>query len=253
MPPRDIPRIEYALNHPMLLSGLSFDWDDGGDAGGEGKMKKGGGDGERPERIFSIGASSGGALAAELVTKQISQAAIVMVMSLSDPVVEKLRRSPRPIYFAPMPRDKGTLQRVQRNFESLRRHVDEDGRKGTGETRYILDNESCDSRPLTPDYLVQRVSQMTREAAITLTTKLKEVGHIDPGSNMLIVDPTKSNWRNIISPNNSTHWLDQFALKPGYSPVSTNHILSTHFCFECDVNVCRVDEIHLCIIVSVSL
>mmetsp|Transcript_28055 Transcript_28055/g.59365 ORF Transcript_28055/g.59365 Transcript_28055/m.59365 type:complete len:458 (-) Transcript_28055:203-1576(-) len=226
-PPRDIPRIEYALNHPLLLSGLSFHGDDGGDAGrdfdgdgGGGKNEKRGGGGERPERIFSIGASSGGALAAELVTKQISQAAIVMVMSLSDPVVKQMRKSPKPTYFAPMPRDKGTLQRVQRNVEALRRHGDENGGKGTAKSCYILDNESCDSLPLTPNYLVQRVPQMTREAAMTLTTKLKEVGHIDPGSNMLIVDPTKSNWRNIISPSNSTHWLDQFALKPGYSPLA---------------------------------
>jgi len=243
-PPRDIPRIEYALNHPLLLSGLSFHGDDGGDAGrdfdgdgGGGKNEKRGGGGERPERIFSIGASSGGALAAELVTKQISQAAIVMVMSLSDPVVKQMRKSPKPTYFAPMPRDKGTLQRVQRNVEALRRHGDENGGKGTAKSCYILDNESCDSLPLTPNYLVQRVPQMTREAAMTLTTKLKEVGHIDPGSNMLIVDPTKSNWRNIISPSNSTHWLDQFALKPGYSPVSTTHFVFSEFRFECDVNV----------------
>ncbi|KAL7466630.1 hypothetical protein ACHAXS_006923 [Conticribra weissflogii] len=181
------------------------------------------GDGdERLERVvFSIGASSGGTMAAELVAKQLSQAAIVMVMSLSDPLVEGLRRIPRPIYLAPMPRDEGTLRRVQRNFEALRGHDDGNGGdKGPEKSHIVLDTQSCDSLPLTPDYLVQRVPRMTREAAATLTSKLKDAGHIDHRSNRLIVDPTKSNWRNVISPRNGTHWLDRFALTPGYSPLA---------------------------------
>ncbi|KAL3806518.1 hypothetical protein ACHAXA_002560 [Cyclostephanos tholiformis] len=82
---QDVYRIEQVLKHDFVRAFLTT---------------------ERSS-IFAVGASSGGAFAAELATRGIVDAALVMVMSLSDGVTGKLRNSPKPIYLAPMPRDEG--------------------------------------------------------------------------------------------------------------------------------------------------
>ena len=61
---------------------------------------------------------------------------------------------------------------------------------------------------------------MTAEASEVLVSTLERAGHVDPSSGMLRVDPTRSSWRSVLSPKNSTHWLDEFALEPGKSPLA---------------------------------
>ena len=164
--------------------------------------------------IFAIGASSGGAFAAELATRNVVQAALVMVMQLSNDVVSKLQASPKPIYLAPMLRDKHSMKQVLKNYHDLKNSGSSDA--------VVLDSTSCDSLPLTSQYLVQRVPGMTNDTAKSLIAVLKEAGHINPSTNMLQVDPTKpkSDWRHILSPQNSTHWLNIFDLQPGVSPLA---------------------------------
>ena len=192
--PRDIPRIQHVFKHSLFAN---YQRSNG--------------------RVFSIGASSGGAFAANLVNRQMAQAAVVMVMSLSNEEVTKLKNNPKPIYFAPMPRDKATMKRVIQNYQDLHNIANSNG---NSKQKVILDTQTCDSLPVTPSYLIQRVPHMTEEAAISLVSKLKSAGHISLSSNMMNIDPTTSNWRDIISPTNSTHWLGQFALKPGYSSLA---------------------------------
>jgi hypothetical protein len=161
-------------------------------------------------RIIAIGASSGGAFAAELVTRDIVDSALIMVMSLSNDVVTKLRISPKPIYLAPMSRDVGTMKRVMKNYhdlESVRNFI-------------ILDTSTCDSFPLTTRYLIERVPGMTTDTGNELISMLKNGGYIDVMNNRFIVDPTNSNWRTFISPANTTHWKNEFVLTPGYSPLA---------------------------------
>ena len=184
---RDTRRIEAVLNHDLIREFLT----------NEGSS------------IFAIGASSGGAFAAELLTRNMVHAALIMVMGLSDGVTGKLRTSPKPIYLAPMPRDKGTMKMVMNNHRDLKSVKD-----------FIrLDTTSCGSLPVTTRYLLQRVPGMTNDAGEDLISLLKKAGHID-SSNMMNVDPTRSRWRYIISPSNSTHWLKKFDLKPGSSPLA---------------------------------
>ena len=184
---RDIGRIEAVLKHDLIRGFLA---------------KEG-------SSIFAIGASSGGAFAAELLTRNMVHAALIMVMGLSDGVTGKLRTSPKPIYLAPMPRDKGTMKMVMNNHRDLKSVKD-----------FIrLDTTSCGSLPVTTRYLLQRVPGMTTDAGDDLISLLKKAGHID-SSNMMNVDPTRSRWRYIISPSNSTHWLKKFDLKPGSSPLA---------------------------------
>lgn len=182
--PRDVPRIEAVLKHELFQ-----------------KYQHG--------HVFAIGASSGGALAAELAIREIVQGALVEVMQLSSDMVKRIRVSPKPIYLAPMPRDKNRMKQVMKNYHDLE----------TVKDRIVLDNTTCGSLPLTTKYLLQRVPRMTTTAAEELISLLKQAGHID-SSGMLQIDPTRSDWRNIISPNNATHWLNTFDLKPGYSPTA---------------------------------
>lgn len=165
--------------------------------------------------IFAIGASSGGAFAAELLTNNIVKGALVMVMSLPNNVMKKMKQqqTQKPIYLAPMPRDANTMQHVIQNYEKCDSIMKE---------YIILDKSSCDSLPVTIEYLIQRVPGMTVEMGNDLIQQLKRAEHIDTISNMLIIDPTKSNWRDIITATtkNKTHWMDIFDLTPGYSPLA---------------------------------
>ena len=165
------------------------------------------------ERKYVIGASSGGTFAAELLVRDVVKGALVEVMGLNNDIVGKLKRNPKPLFLAPMPRDKHTLSVVMRNYEDLK-----DLNAG-GKEMIVLDTMSCDSFPVTRSYLQDRVIGMTVTIADTLISKLLQEKHLD-SSQMLIVDPTKSNWRDIVSPTNSSYWLDQFSLKPGYSPLA---------------------------------
>ena len=164
---------------------------------------------------FAIGASSGGAFAAELLTRDVVQGALVMVMSLSNNVMQKMKRkqTQKPIYLAPMPRDANTMQHVIQNYKECDSIMKE---------YIVLDKSSCASLPVTIEYLIQRVPGMTVQMGNELIQQLKQATHIDTISNMLIVDPTKSKWRDIITSTtkNKTHWMDIFDLTPGYSPLA---------------------------------
>jgi len=162
------------------------------------------------DTIYAIGASSGGKMASELAVRDVVRGAVVMVASMSENVVKRLRTSPKPIYLAPMPRDKRTMASVTKNYHDLENVKD-----------FIrLDGSSCDALPFTTEYLVRRVVGMTPDVSNRLLSELKTAGHIDSTSNMLILDPTKSNWRDVVSPENSTNWLNAFDLRPGYSPLA---------------------------------
>ena len=162
--------------------------------------------------MYGIGASSGGAFAAELASRGVaSGGALAMVMSLSDGVVRRLISSRVPMYLAPMPRDVGTTGKVRMNYEALTRkdpENDSDGGVGTkgARRRAILNDTACVPLPVTESYLVQRVPGMTREVAAELTSTLRRIGHADRATGMLVVDPTTSDWRARLSPDNATHW-----------------------------------------------
>ena len=131
-----------------------------------------------------------------------------MVMGLSENIVTQLQKQPyKPIFLAPMPRDKATTRRAVQNHASL-------------PNRSRLDTTSCDSLPLTAEYLLQRVPGMTHEAAQSLIHALQQGQHLDTSTHMLLIDPTRSDWRSLVSPNNATYWLDRFSLAPGYSPLA---------------------------------
>ncbi|KAL7439053.1 hypothetical protein ACHAXH_003819 [Discostella pseudostelligera] len=162
------------------------------------------------DTMYAIGASSGGKMASELAVRNIVRGAVVMVAAMSENVVQRLRASPKPIYLAHMPRDKRTMASMTKNYQDLENVKD-----------FIrLDGTSCDAVPVTTEYLVRRVVGLTPDVSNHLVSQLKTAGHIDSISNMLILDPTKSNWRDVVSPENSTNWLNAFDLRPGYSPLA---------------------------------
>ena len=192
--------------------------------------------------IFAIGASSGGAFAAELLTRDVVQGALVMVMSLSNNVMQKMKRkqTQKPIYLAPMPRDANTMQHVIQNYKECDSIMKE---------YIVLDKSSCASLPVTIEYLIQRVPGMTVQMGNELIQQLKQATHIDTISNMLIVDPTKSKWRDIITSTtkNKTHWMDIFDLTPGYSPLAKalHRAWAFHeYCSEVVVPALRFFESH---------
>ena len=192
--------------------------------------------------IFAIGASSGGAFAAELLTRDVVQGALVMVMSLSNNVMQKMKQkqTQKPIYLAPMPRDANTMQHVIQNYKECDSIMKE---------YIVLDKSSCDSLPVTIEYLIQRVPGMTVKMGNELIQQLKQAKHIDTISNMLVVDPTKSKWRDIITSTtkNKTHWMDIFDLTPGYSPLAKalHRAWAFHeYCSEVVVPALRFFESH---------
>jgi hypothetical protein len=55
------------------------------------------------------------------------------------------------------------------------------------------------------DYLWNRIPGMTKEAAFIIIETLMAAQHIDPKTKLLIVDPTKSNWRELLQATNKNY------------------------------------------------
>lgn len=199
-------------------------------------------------RVFVMGASSGGAMAAQLVARRVVDDGVVMVMGLGPKVVTQLqelhqqrqqnkehggkRRSPK-LYLAPMPRDKGTTRSVTQNYQALCTNCaatsQPASQKNSQQDWIILDTTRCSSLPVTVEFLMQRVPGMNVEAATQLIQVLQESKHMNKDSHELVVDPTSSNWRDLLlqkekkttsSSSNAFYYHDRFALRPGYSPLA---------------------------------
>ena len=149
-----------------------------------------------PPTVYALGASSGGYMAAKLVADGVAESGAVMVMGLSNQLLEKIISLPeepgRRLYLAPMTRDKGTAKNVRRNYA----HWKEVQKRNPHPAHEMLvDEVSCVPLPVTANYLWTRVPGMTLEAAQTIVDVLLDHNHLDPLTLKLIVDPTKSNWR----------------------------------------------------------
>ena len=196
--------------------------------------------------VYAIGASSGGYMAAKVVAEGIAESAAVMVMGLRNELLDKISSLPdeprRKLYLAPMTRDKGTAQRVRDNYAYwTKKHEQwqqlEERKSLTNSTHeIILDEYSCVPLPVTADYLWNRVPGMTLEEAQTVVRVLTDHKHLDSSTLKLIVDPTRSNWRDfflhegqdqVFSINeagsqneNSMVLWGKFDLTPGKSPLA---------------------------------
>jgi hypothetical protein len=214
----DVDRIRYALNefihrhHSIITTSSSS-----------------------PIVVHAIGASSGGSMAAKIMAEGIANAALVMVMSLRNQLIDKLLEQKqttskqdsidstktttttiRRLYLAPMTKDKGTAKGVRENYnylmgkqqkqkilQSLSSSQNDNNNNNldvrTSLVEVIVDEDSCRSLPVTVDYLWNRVPGMTIEVSKIIVDTLIKANHIDPNNNyLLIVDPTKSNWRDLL-------------------------------------------------------
>ena len=204
--------------------------------------------------VYAIGASSGGYMAAKIMAEGIANSAAVMVMGLGEQLLNKLLSLNKPqtasttndaaaasttrrrLYFAPMTKDKGTAKRVRENYKYL---IEQQKSSSQKPFEVILDETSCLPLPVTVEYLWNRVPGMTKEASKIIVDTLLEQKHLDPANNLLIVNPTKSNWRDYLlalphpaaaaytkkekngSTNNNKMLLwETFDLTPGISPLA---------------------------------
>ena len=224
--------------------------------------------------MISIGASSGGSMAAKILAEGIVSSALVMVMSLRSELLDQLLIVPtttnttqqhhygrhRKLYLAPMMKDTRTGKRVRDNYKYIMEKRKEQQQHNTQQFALVLDvavdETSCQPLPVTVEYLWDRVPGMTKEYANIIIDTLIEANHImntttptdnrlqDPSSSsssaLLIVDPTKSNWRDLLKAkktkrmntwnnhnnNNSNNNADTmvlwgtFDLSPGLSPLA---------------------------------
>ena len=90
------------------------------------------------DTIYAIGASSGGSFAAQLLVRDVADGALVMVMSLNKETTSKLKNNPKPLFLAPMPRDKGTTSGTIQNYEYLK-----EVNTNNDKQMVVLDVESC--------------------------------------------------------------------------------------------------------------
>lgn len=191
--------------------------------------------------VYALGASSGGAMAAKLVGEGVAESAAVMVMGLREQLLDTIisrKDGGKKLYLAPMTRDKGTTKRVRDNQAYWNKRKQQ--QPSTHEM--IVDEVSCVPLPVTADYLWNRVPGMTHEAAQIIVDVLLQHKHLDPKTMKLIVDPTKSNWRDFflkekrrpfpksLQANQNDSFLpksnidmllwDTFDLTPGISPLA---------------------------------
>lgn len=162
--------------------------------------------------VVAIGAGRGGAFAAELARNELTEFALVIASGLDDGAAEELagRTVQVPIYYAPMPNDYGTMSRVEATYARMNRNA-----------RY--DQTSCLPRPVTSDYLVERVVGMNASDAGELIDRLAMRGHVSRGrAPILVRDPSASDWRGVLTrgTGNATHWLGRYPLEGGRSPLA---------------------------------
>lgn len=173
---------------------------------------------EKDVPVLAFGASSGGHFAAQLAVRGLVDAAMVGVMSLAPPLLEKwinFEGKKPPIYFAPMPRDTDTLAKVAANYESM-----------NGNGPVVLDQETCQSRPVDASYLNERVPGLKMWQAQAMVNSLTEAGHIDAVTGMLVKDPTNTsstgdNWKDVLQSGCASQGcLDHQSLVVGASPLA---------------------------------
>ncbi|CAB9500781.1 expressed unknown protein [Seminavis robusta] len=168
-------------------------------------------------RLWAFGASSGGRFAAQLAVEGIVQGAMVGVMSLGSALIKKwMQQSQPPIYLAPMPRDKRTLQGTLQDYSDMTRINNQNNLH----KHAILDTDTCTPFPVTAVYLHQRVPHMTLIMAQQIVTELQTSGHMDATTGMLLKDPTKSDWRDILKATCGGECLHNQPLGPGVSPLA---------------------------------
>ena len=188
-------------------------------------------------------------MAAQLVAHGVIDKGVVMVMGLGPKVVTQLKElhqqrerqhnrdnggkasSPK-LYLAPMPRDKGTTRKATENYQALCTNCPsaQHPSRNSEADWIILDTTHCTSLPVTVEFLMQRVPCMNVEAATQVIQALLEAKHMAKDSQELVVDPTRSNWRDLLllqeekkatsSGSNAFYYHDKFALQPGYSPLA---------------------------------
>jgi len=170
-------------------------------------------------------------------------AGVVIVMGLGPKLVSQLKELHRQqeetdhggkrskLYLAPMPRDKATTRKATQNYQALCTDLPTTMNNPSKSDWIVLDTTRCSSLPVTVGFLVQRVPGMNVEAAAMLVEVLREANHIDKDTQHLIVDPTRSNWRDLLlqkenrmsgvsSSSNAFYYHGKFALQPGYSPLA---------------------------------
>ena len=193
-------------------------------------------------KVWAFGASSGGRFAAQLAIHGIVDAAMVGVMNLGTDLVRKWNNMPTsqrpPIYLAPMPRDQRTLKGNQQDYANMmttnqqQQQNNQNHNAGDASARVILDTETCTSFPVSARYLHQRVPHMTLDMAMNIVSQLQNHQHLDSVTNMLLQDPTQSDWRNVllttcggaVDTNNNNNQgggcLQNQVLEPGISPLA---------------------------------
>jgi len=195
----DVPRIQFALRRfkDLLLKKVNE---------------------EKDSTVIAIGASSGGFMAAELGSRGLVDASLVMVMSLQKNLQNRLIERETPLFLAPMARDKRTFKVNELNYKEISK-----GRQFS-ESVYI-DKNSCDPIPLTSSYLLERVPGMKLIDAEDIVQTLTKSGHLNQDNHMFNKDPTQSSWREDLlrsratGPDDNVLW-DKYYLLKGLSPLA---------------------------------
>lgn len=175
--------------------------------------------------IIAIGASSGGYMAAKVAADGVAHAALVMVMGLHQKLQHELLHRKPPLYLAPMPRDRKTLQRNRENYSVLMasNYTTQQSKDMKPTPHILLDEMSCVPLPVTKEYLIERVPGMSEEYANQIVSALQGAGYLGKDNAMWVKDPTASDWRNVLlaldSSSESTLW-GKFRLIPGQSPLA---------------------------------
>lgn len=152
----------------------------------------------------AVGASSGGRFAAVVAAEGIVNGAIVIVSGLGDNLHSRLvDMGPGlmpPLYLAPMTRDKGTTRAVRKDIKEMEErassHPKYDAVSST--LPIFLDEDTC--RPLAVDsvFLSGRVPNLSVSDAQAIVAALTDGEHLSRKTGMLIKDPTRSDWRDVL-------------------------------------------------------
>ena len=163
--------------------------------------------------VISVGTSSGGKFGAQLGVRKIVDASMVGVMNLGPELAKRwvqMEKKP-PLYFAMMPRDHEKVELLEQDLPII-----------NGQGPFVVDKETCQSRPVDASYLNERVPGLTMVQAQAIVNDLVESGHIDRITGHMAIDPTgESNWREVLQSNCGTQGcIENQPLEHGQSALA---------------------------------
>jgi hypothetical protein len=166
--------------------------------------------------VFALGCSSGGPFVWHLAKRGIVDGIIVQSFDIDEGLLERTTPNTFPVIFNPMPKDKGTYNRVIKNIQLL---------ENMGYNSQFIRLKPCAEFPVDVGYLQDRLGFfLSLQDIKAIMQVLESSGYVQSSTGKLLRDPTvdggETDWRVALTQQLSPEVLSKLVLTKGRSPMA---------------------------------